>query len=76
MLIQGIMKCGLGNWQDISEQFVKVKTSIECEEHYFSVIMKQGDGISYDVILKKRELYPEDCILDDNKIKEVNLQIE
>ena len=22
-LIQGIMKCGLGNWTDISEQFLK-----------------------------------------------------
>lgn len=52
MLIQGIMKCGLGNWQDISEQFVKVKSADECQKHYFSVIMKQGSDISYDVILK------------------------
>ena len=40
MLIQGIMKCGLGNWSDISEQFVKIKTPEECEDHYFSVIMR------------------------------------
>lgn len=26
MLISGLMKCGLGNWADISEQFVKSKT--------------------------------------------------
>mgnify|MGYP001566102263 CR=1 FL=1 len=25
LLIQGIMKCGLGNWIDIAEQYVKSK---------------------------------------------------
>ena len=51
MLIQGIMKCGLGNWLDISEQFVKMKTPEECEDHYFSVIMKQEEKIKYEVVL-------------------------
>lgn len=37
--------------------------------------MQQGAGISYDVILKQRDLYPEDCTLDGNKIKEVNEKI-
>jgi transcriptional adapter 2-alpha len=30
------MKCGLGNWVDISEQYLKSKEPLECEEHYFS----------------------------------------
>jgi len=25
-LIQGIMKCGLGNWKDVSDQYVKTKS--------------------------------------------------
>ena len=38
--------------------------------------MQQGEGISYDVILKERDLYPEDCTLDGNKIKDVNMKID
>jgi transcriptional adapter 2-alpha len=43
-LIQGIMKCGLGNWTDIAEQFLKGhddnnKSPEECETHYFSLLM-------------------------------------
>jgi hypothetical protein len=26
----------MGNWLDISEQYVKTKEPKECEEHYFS----------------------------------------
>jgi hypothetical protein len=55
-LIQGIMKCGLGNWQDISEQFVKGQTPKECETHYFSVLMKQSEGISYASAITMRAL--------------------
>ena len=40
MLINGIMKCGLGNWEDVSEQFVKNKNPQECEEHYFAFYYK------------------------------------
>lgn len=36
MLIQGIMKCGLGNWIDIAEQYVRTKDAKQCEDHYFS----------------------------------------
>ena len=43
MLIQGIMKCGLGNWIDISEQYVKTKDSKECEDHYFTFYYKARD---------------------------------
>lgn len=39
-LIQGIMKCGLGNWTDISEQYLKgQKDPKQCETHYFAVLM-------------------------------------
>lgn len=37
-LISGIMKCGLGNWDDVHEQFLQQRTPEECEEHYFSVV--------------------------------------
>jgi hypothetical protein len=34
------MKCGMGNWIDISEQYIKSKTPDECEEHYFTFYYK------------------------------------
>lgn len=37
------MKCGLGNWGEVSDQFVKTKQFKECEEHYFSFYNKQKD---------------------------------
>lgn len=31
------MKCGLGNWKDVAEQYVKGgKTPDDCEEHFFT----------------------------------------
>jgi len=39
-LIQGLMKCGLGNWKDIAEQYVKGKSAEECEEHYYAFYNK------------------------------------
>jgi hypothetical protein len=59
MLIQGIMKCGLGNWIDISEQYVKHKTPKECEEHYFSFYYK-----SIADFLPKQD----DCIIKGPRI--------
>lgn len=41
-LISGIMKCGLGNWEDVHEQFLQHRTPQECEEHYFSVVYKSS----------------------------------
>ena len=76
MLIQGIMKCGLGNWLDISEQFVKLKTPEECEDHYFSVIMKQEEKIKYEVVLTQRQLHTEDCLVDENKLKDIQVEVE
>ena len=43
LLLQGIMKCGLGNWADISNQFVEKKSAKECEEHYFTFYYKSKD---------------------------------
>jgi hypothetical protein len=34
------MKCGLGNWKDISEQYVRNKTPEECEDHYYTFYFK------------------------------------
>ena len=40
-LIQGIMKCGLGNWKDVAEQYVRGgKTAEQCEEHFFTFFNK------------------------------------
>jgi Myb-like DNA-binding domain len=48
-LIQGIMKCGLGNWLEVSGQFVKTKTLTECEEHYYTFYNKsRADFLPYD----------------------------
>ncbi len=49
------MKCGLGNWVDIAEQYVKTKTAKECEEHYYSFFYKSRDSPlpdSEDIIVK------------------------
>lgn len=43
LLLQGIMKCGMGNWIDISEQYVKSKTSDQCESHYFTFYYKNKE---------------------------------
>lgn len=37
------MKCGLGNWKDISEQYVKTKTAKDCEEHYYTFFNKSKE---------------------------------
>ena len=37
------MKCGMGNWIDISEQYVKTKTAADCEEHYFTFYYKSKE---------------------------------
>jgi hypothetical protein len=39
-LIQGIMKCGLGNWKDVSEQYVKTKSPQQCEDHFYTFFNK------------------------------------
>lgn len=44
LMLQGITKCGMGNWIDISEQYVKSKTPEECEEHYFAFYYKTKES--------------------------------
>lgn len=43
LLLQGITKCGMGNWIDISEQYVKTKGPDDCEEHYFTFYYKSKE---------------------------------
>jgi hypothetical protein len=37
------MKCGMGNWIDISEQYVKSKNAEQCESHYFTFYYKSKE---------------------------------
>ena len=37
------MKCGLGNWKDVSDQYVKTKNSKECEDHYYTFFNKSRE---------------------------------
>jgi len=41
-LVQGIMKYGLGNWNDIAENFMRGKPADVCEAHYFGMIYHQN----------------------------------
>lgn len=76
-MIQGIMKCGMGNWADIADQYVRLKSSTECEEHYFSVIYQATDindpskvlTMKYDTILASNRQDFKEVIIepqDDN----------
>jgi hypothetical protein len=43
-LIQGMMRCGVGNWKDVAEMYVKGgKTADECEEHFFTFYNRARD---------------------------------
>lgn len=48
----------MGNWIDISEQYVKTKTAADCEEHYFTFYYKS-----------KEQNMPveEDCIINGTR---------
>jgi hypothetical protein len=37
------MKCGMGNWIDISDLYVKTKNPQECEMHYFTFYYKSKE---------------------------------
>lgn len=57
-LIQGIMKCGLGNWKDISEQYVRTKDAVQCEEHYFTIFYRSRDELKpefEEIIVKSKK---------------------
>ena len=43
-LIQGIMRCGLGNWKDVADMYVKGgKTADDCEEHFYTFYNRTRD---------------------------------
>ena len=45
----------MGNWTDISEQYVKSKEPKECEEHYFSFFYKNREDTkpkNTDIIIR------------------------
>lgn len=73
-LIAGIMKCGLGNWEDVHEQFLQGRTPQECEEHYFSVIYQSTSAshpsISYSPLVSARAPLSKDCLLDADLLNE------
>ena len=55
-LMQGIMKCGMGNWTDISQQFVKTKTWEQCEKFYHGKLYVPGNQpIEYAHITVERD---------------------
>lgn len=56
------MKCGMGNWIDISEQYVKTKGASDCEEHYFTFYYKSKENN-----LPTNE---EDCIINGPRVVE------
>lgn len=57
-LISGIMKCGLGNWEDVHDQFLQHRSPQECEEHYFSVVYQSTSDehpkVTYSSVLRNR----------------------
>lgn len=74
-LIQGIMKCGLGNWADVSSQFVRTKGEVECEEFYLGKIYQTGT-IAYETCLLERDLVGERHKIDHNIARKVADQIQ
>jgi hypothetical protein len=85
LLLQGIMKCGMGNWIDISEQYVKSKDAEQCESHYFTFYYKNKENNipteEQDVlILGQREIKktPEVSInvpLDNKKAAQAEIRV-
>ena len=68
------MKCGLGNWTDISEQYLKgAKTPKECETHYFTVLMQQTETVGYQNVLIERK---DESELDESVLKDVQKKVE
>ena len=38
--------------------------------------MKQEEKIKYEVVLTQRQLHTEDCLVDENKIKDIQIEVE
>ena len=81
LLLQGIMKCGLGNWADISNQFVEKKSAKDCEEHYFTFYYKCKDDYlprkEHFIVRGPKQLMPDGTfqvsIDEDRHIRNLNL---
>ena len=72
--MQGIMKCGMGNWTDIAQQFVKTKSWDECEKFYQGCLYIPNEKLlDYQHVCEKRDLSGE----GNHKIREeIQLAIE
>ena len=70
------MKCGMGNWIDISEQYIKTKTPEDCEDHYFTFYYKSKENnlpTNDDVIIQGARKITKDTIevpINSNKADE------
>ena len=54
-LMQGIMKCGMGNWPDVATQFVKTKNETQCEKFYMANIYIPFSQLSpFEHVTEKR----------------------
>lgn len=57
--MQGIMKCGMGNWTDIAQQFVKTKSWDECEKFYLGCLYipkPEKEKTPYNHVCELRDL--------------------
>lgn len=74
------MKCGLGNWEDVHDQFLQGRSPQECEEHYFSVVYKStsvdNPKVVYSSVLRERAPATQDCILDEAQVEQQEKVIE
>lgn len=62
------MKCGMGNWVDIADQYVKTKEPKQCEDHYFSFYYKSKEDVLPDhdnCIVKSQRIVKNDQIYFD-----------
>lgn len=41
LLLEGLEKCGFGNWGDIAEHIATDKTKEDCERHYEEIYLSQ-----------------------------------
>lgn len=77
------MKCGLGNWNDISTQFVESKNPKECEEHYYSFYYKSREDFKpthEDFIIKGQKFLGPNSIsivdIDERKSADNSMRVK
>ena len=78
-LLNAISKCGLDNWEDISD-LMRNRGNIECESHYYSFYYKDDKNLipnESDIILTSDKKINEEILEKNNKIdnlKKENLE--